>query len=147
MSSKFERDSLRIIDANFNRAKEGLRVCEEICRFHLNSRLLSRRLNILRHNLTNIVINSGLEMEMLLEARDSKQDCGKNFSFGPGRKNFKAVLNANAQRVKEALRVLEEFFKPFDKGTPKKIQKLRFQFYEFEKKVMDKFRALSHTGY
>ena len=33
----------RIIDANFNRAREATRVIEEFCRFALNSELLTAR--------------------------------------------------------------------------------------------------------
>ena len=33
-----ERAAYRIMDANFNRAREALRVMEEYCRFALNSR-------------------------------------------------------------------------------------------------------------
>ena len=43
---------MRIIDANLNRAKEGMRVCEEICRFHLNLKVYAQTLNRMRHSLT-----------------------------------------------------------------------------------------------
>ena len=143
MLSKFERDSMRIIDANFNRAKEGMRVCEEICRFHLNLKAYAQTLNRMRHSLTKIITKSSINHNSLFEARDSKNDVGKKFSYGPKRESFEAIFIANSQRIKEALRVLEEFLKPFDKTTPKKIQKLRFDFYAFEKKVISRFKALS----
>jgi hypothetical protein len=38
-----ERAVYRIIDANFNRAREAARVIEEFCRFALNSGLLTER--------------------------------------------------------------------------------------------------------
>ena len=44
-----ERAGYRILDANFNRAREALRVVEEYCRFVLNSGALSERAKRLRH--------------------------------------------------------------------------------------------------
>ena len=40
---------LRILDANSNRSREGLRVCEEVARFVLNSHPLTKDLKRLRH--------------------------------------------------------------------------------------------------
>ena len=48
------------------------------------------------------------------------------------------IFGANIERVKESLRVLEEFFKLIDKKDSAKFTKLRFKVYEIEKK------ALSH---
>ncbi|MEN6335233.1 MAG: thiamine phosphate synthase, partial [Phycisphaerales bacterium] len=48
MGSAMERVAYRIIDANFNRAREALRVMEEYCRFGLNSAALSERAKKLR---------------------------------------------------------------------------------------------------
>jgi len=146
MLSDFERDSMRIIDANFNRAKEGFRVCEEICRFHLNLKSYAKALNKMRHSLTETIKGASIDQDSLIKARNSKNDVGNKFSYGPKRKSFKAIFTANAQRVKEALRVLEEFLKPFDRSSPKKIQKLRFDFYTFEKNAALRFKALPDIG-
>ena len=135
-------DSYRIIDANINRAKEGLRVCEDICRFHLGDPGSSQNLNRLRHRLTSVIKNASLEKKMLFECRKADTDIGKKFAFGPPRKTFRGIFLANAQRVKEALRVLEEFLKIGNAHTSPKIQKLRFNFYAFEKKVIAKFPSL-----
>ncbi len=140
----FVKDALRILDANFNRSKEGMRVCEDICRFHLNDPDQAATLNKMRHRLTEIMNNADLDLTLLFSFRDAEKDVGKNFSFGPKRKSFKAIFLANTQRVKEALRVIEEFLKPFGIKNAKKIQKLRFEFYEFEKKIIKKFTSLSN---
>src|SRR4030042_4871341 len=47
-----ERAANRIIDANFNRAREASRVIEEFCRFVLNSSSLTERAKKLRHELS-----------------------------------------------------------------------------------------------
>ncbi|HAJ56223.1 MAG TPA: hypothetical protein DCL35_00450 [Candidatus Omnitrophica bacterium] len=136
------RGSYRIIDANLNRAKEGLRVCEDICRFNLKDARLSAELSRMRHDLTLISKRSRLDQYMLFENRDAGDDIGRSFSLGPKRKSFKGIFLANSQRVKEALRGLEEFFKVFDNEASKKIQKLRFKFYAFEKRSVQRFPSL-----
>ena len=52
--------SLRIIDASFNRAAEGLRVVEDYARFVQNNPYLSQLTKEARHDLANLVLGSGL---------------------------------------------------------------------------------------
>jgi len=54
-----EKSIYRIIDANFNRGREGLRVIEEYCRFYLNNSQLSGRAKQLRHLLCDAVSGIG----------------------------------------------------------------------------------------
>ena len=65
----------RIIDANFNRAKEGLRVCEDICRFKLNDKILTNKMKRLRHGLTDCVLEFSIKQIVL--ARGIEEDVGK----------------------------------------------------------------------
>ena len=133
------RDSYRIMDANFNRSKEGLRVCEEIARFHLRDKGLTKRLYGLRHRLTTLLLTSDLDLKLLWKERDAQGDPGKTLHPAAGAKSFRAIFMANAQRVKEALRVLEEFLKLFDSPASRRLQKLRFDFYVLEKQAVEKF--------
>ncbi len=135
-------DSYRIIDANYNRAKEGLRVCEEISRFHLKSLPLTKKMKRLRHDLTVIMKTSRIDPRLLFRERDSHSDFGRDILAGKKVKSFKAIFMANAQRTKEALRVLEEFLKIFDQKASNKILKLRFNFYAVEKESVKRFPAL-----
>ncbi|MFH1692371.1 MAG: thiamine-phosphate pyrophosphorylase [Candidatus Omnitrophota bacterium] len=135
-------DSYRIIDANINRCKEGLRVCEEIARFHLKNSCSSKKYSVIRHMLTKLCKESKLDQKELFKHRDSKRDVGRAFNLGPKRSNFQNIFLANAQRTKEAFRVLEEFSKLFDTTLSKNIQNLRFDFYELEKTTIKKFPAL-----
>lgn len=137
-------DSYRIIDANINRSKEGLRVCEEISRFHLNNKGISQKIKRLRHEITHIIKASKLKTPMLLAGRDSSKDIGKTSCLYSKKKSFKQIFLSNTQRVKEALRVLEEFLKLFDTLASKKIQKLRFDVYDLEKETIEQFPALSY---
>lgn len=138
----FVLDSYRIIDANINRSKEGLRVCEEISRFHLNNKKISQKIRYLRHKITHIIKASKLKTHMLFAGRDSKNDIGKTYCLQAKKKSFKQIFLANIQRVKEALRVLEDFLKLFDAHASQKIQKLRFDVYSLEKETIEQFPAL-----
>jgi thiamine-phosphate pyrophosphorylase len=124
----------RIIDANTNRAKEGLRVCEEIARFILENRSLTSRLKKLRHKIGHLAITFKPQA-MLLEERDSTTDTGKNiYANELNRRGVRDIFFANIQRVKESLRVLEEFSKLSDPKTAVSFKEIRYQAYELEKK-------------
>ena len=93
------------MDANFNRAKEGLRVCEDLCRYVWDQKTLTRAFKDLRHELTGIM--AGLDIQKALEARHIQGDVGRATSVSESkRKDINAVFGANSQRVKESLRVL-----------------------------------------
>lgn len=133
------RNSLyRIIDANFNRAKEGLRVCEDICRFELNHKRLTRTIKRLRHQLTDGVLS--FPLKRLVRARGIEEDVGKSSIPSEfSRKNLEDIFYANAQRVKESIRVLEECAKLLNKDSTRQFKRLRYQMYAFEKNVAEKF--------
>lgn len=135
-------DVYRITDANLNRCKEGLRVCEDICRFRLNDPSLSKKFGMMRHALARLTCARTLKTRMLFLGRDTSSDIAKTFSLGPRRKTFKDVFMANAQRVKEGLRVLEELLKLIDEKTSNAARKLRFAFYDLEKESIKRFPAL-----
>jgi len=98
----------RVIDANLNRAKEGLRVCEDVFRFVLDDKVLTRKLKKIRHDLTEIITVS--EIEKFIQFRNIERDVGKgSVSQEMNRGTVQDVLCANCQRVKESVRVLEEF--------------------------------------
>lgn len=131
----------RIIDANLNRSKEGLRVCEEVARFALNDKKLTLSLRQLRYQLSWAVKILPVSYAELLSGRNTKGDVGKNFY--PRRQgkrvNYKNIFLINIQRVKEALRVLEEFSAFLDKKTHPKFQNLRFKVYNLEKTAFERF--------
>ena len=56
-SSVSEKKLLRMIDANFNRAKEGIRVSEDIARFVLDDKSLAASFKKMRHTLSKILLN------------------------------------------------------------------------------------------
>ena len=131
----------RIIDANFNRSREGLRVCEEVARFIWNSHSLTRELKAVRHSITNILKNVPRASRVLFKTRDVKSDVGRieRKKSEMRRLDYSDIFGANIERAKESLRVLEEFFKLIDKNTSAKFTKLRFRVYEIEKKAHSHF--------
>jgi thiamine-phosphate pyrophosphorylase len=125
----------RIIDANTNRAKEGLRVCEEVARFVLNNRSLTRALKNARHKLD--LISAGLaDKALMLRARESRSDVGRTLSAQEfSRKDLGDIFAANMQRAKESVRVLEEFTKLGDARKALSCKALRYELYEIEKAI------------
>ena len=125
----------RIIDANINRAKEGLRVCEEITRFILDNRNLNSEFKKMRHR-TDIILKYLPRNIKLLKERESLGDVGRKIYINElKRKNYQDIFFANMQRVKESIRVLEEFTKLINKNIAIKFKRLRYDIYELEKKV------------
>lgn len=129
---------LRIIDANLNRSREGLRVCEEITRFALEDSKLTSEFKTLRHAISRIIKKLPISQEALLECRQIQTDVGRKIESLIGRKNYKDLFAANIQRVKESLRVLEEFSSIFNQSFSNNFAKLRFKVYRLEKKTIAK---------
>lgn len=134
----------RIIDANINRAKEGLRVCEEITRFILNNRNLTARFKKIRHRIDR-AFKPLPPQRNLIKARQSLNDVGKTIYAGElKRKNYQDIFAANIQRVKESIRVLEEFSKLGNTNAAIQFKKIRYDIYELEKKVITRIAPLRH---
>ena len=90
---------LRVLDANANRAAEGLRVVEEFARFVLEDAFLAERLKQLRHRLaTALACLPPLER---LAARDTPGDVGTRISTPAEyeRPTLDAIVAANLERV------------------------------------------------
>ena len=137
---------LRLVDANLNRSREGLRVCEDITRFILNDKTLTRSFKSLRHRITSITKTLDKKRSVLVKARNVKKDIGKRTGkLESVRKNIPDVFRANIQRAKESLRVLEEVTKLFDKAISLEIKAIRFRVYELEKKSRFKLETILHT--
>jgi thiamine-phosphate pyrophosphorylase len=133
--------SLRILDANLNRSSEGLRVLEDIARFSLNEAELSQKLRAIRHNLGQGSKSLSIK---LLSQRDSEHDVGVNRAKQP-QQDLADVIRANAKRVEESLRVMEEFAKlPQMRSVldSAKLEQARFTLYTLERELIS--RVLRH---
>ena len=129
----------RVLDANFDRLREGLRVLEEVARFLLDHGALTERLKRLRHDLS--AIEAGLEYAGL-SARAAATDVGAPLALPTETKRLglAELVQANAKRVQEALRALEEFGKleaMAGRVDSEKLGRARFQAYELERELVD----------
>jgi len=128
----------RIIDANLNRLKEGLRVCEEVVRFALDDRRFTSELKLIRHRIGNAVERFIPRLE-LLAYRDSLRDVGRDvYGQELHRESLRDVFFANMQRVKESVRVLEELSKLKDPKAAVLLKRERYRIYQIEKRLAKK---------
>lgn len=131
-----------MIDANFNRAKEGLRVCEDICRFVLNDGELTDGFKAVRHKLSDLWFS--WNPDGCFESRDVGADVGqKPQPVEFKRETLDDLGFANAQRVKESIRVLEEFAKLTDASKAVGFKELRYAVYVLEKGMVKKIASVS----
>jgi thiamine-phosphate pyrophosphorylase len=128
---------LRIFDANCNRAREGLRVAEEIARFVLEDEKASAKLKEMRHKTCELVEKLSPDTPAVT-GREIRSDVGRE-SFTKAesdRADLVAISRTNLGRAEEALRVLEEFSKLVDKSIARSFKSLRFGVYEVEKDIV-----------
>ena len=137
------RAVLRLIDANANRALEGLRVCEEIVRFHFESPALFRRARELRHAVASTVNRLPVGPRELVGARESRRDIGRH---APAARvaTLERLMVINLQRAKESLRTLEECARLIAPRQTAAFQRLRFRTYEVERDLLLRLAALRH---
>ena len=121
----------RILDANLNRALEGLRVIEDYLRFIRNDPLLSQRTKTLRHDLVNTLRTEGVGAVQLYQARDIEGDVGtQNIARDEyDRDSRKDMLEANFQRIQQSTRCLEEYSKLFSPTAAGRFESLRYESY------------------
>ncbi|MFH1718292.1 MAG: thiamine phosphate synthase [Planctomycetota bacterium] len=131
-----ERSAYRIIDANFNRAREAARVIEEFCRFALNSTPLSKRAKQLRHELSAAIRR--LDAGRLISSRDTLGDVGLGQIVNNqlARGDLNDCLVAGCKRLTEALRAIAEVSGIEDLALAKTIEALRYDAYTLEKDVI-----------
>lgn len=125
--------ALRTIDANFNRAVEGLRVVEDHARFVLNDEFLAAACKRLRHDLTTALTQLDPHGDRL-RARDTLADVGTTITTPQESERLSAeqLVAANWQRVSQALRVIEEFAKLLGHSGAA-FEQLRYESYTIGK--------------
>lgn len=135
----FTPQNFRLVDASLNRLAEGLRYLEDVSRFLLNDVSLTKRLKSLRH----ILVTSDWQFQkQLLESRNATGDVGIGIEIPDAadkKRDLMPSIVANARRVQEALRTLEEFSKVTSFPThlsPQKLEQARFDLYTIEKELL-----------
>ncbi|HET6880194.1 MAG TPA: thiamine phosphate synthase [Pirellulales bacterium] len=129
----------RLLDAAANRAREGLRVLEDYVRFVWDDRHLTSQLKQLRHDLASSLAR--LPADELLASRDTLADVGTTVSTAGERRrpDMVSVVTANAKRLQESLRSIEEYGKIVSPEAAAEIEQLRYRSYTLE-------RALAATS-
>ncbi|MCK6457792.1 MAG: thiamine phosphate synthase [Phycisphaerae bacterium] len=124
----------RILDANFNRAREALRTLEDYARFSLDDATAAETAKSLRHDLAAAMAE--LPSAALLDARDVAGDVGTAIRTAQegSRDRPEVVALAAARRAGEALRVLEEYGK-LAGGGASPFERIRYGLYELEQRV------------
>ncbi len=141
------QQALRIIDASLNRIGEGLRLLEDLARLILNDTTLTQQLKTMRHE---ILKGDWSFNQQLIGARDSEGDVGISIK-APGdekQRELPLMVVANARRVQESLRTLEELAKlpgttlKLDSG---KFEQARFQLYTIEQNLLSRLLRQDKT--
>ncbi|NIM02949.1 thiamine-phosphate pyrophosphorylase [bacterium] len=125
------QNKYRILDANLNRVREGLRVIEDVARFLYNDEKLCKKVRALRHNLSKITKSV---YPRLVKSREPEKDVGLSIKEGK-RSNIKDIVSANFRRVEEGIRVLEEFSRLISADAGDRFKKIRFKVYGMEKEI------------
>ncbi|MBE0499781.1 MAG: thiamine-phosphate pyrophosphorylase [Campylobacterales bacterium] len=121
----------RVIDANINRLKEGIRVIEDMARYVHNDKALSTRLKTLRH-LCKID-----DIQPLLASRDSQNDVLRpTMPSEMQRVSIESIVIANFKRAQESSRVLEEIYKVVDPLLSENFKNIRYELYTLEKETL-----------
>ncbi|KJH72750.1 thiamine-phosphate pyrophosphorylase [Aliterella atlantica CENA595] len=122
----------RILDANLDRAREGLRIVEEWCRFGLNSAPFTDECKQLRQELASW---HSLELR---SARDTPGDPGTELTHPQEeqRASIEQLLQANFSRVQEALRVIEEYGKLYHPTMGSAFKQMRYRVYTLESQLL-----------
>lgn len=135
-SPAMDRGVLRILDANLNRAREGLRVVEDYARMVLNDDGLTLRIKDFRHRIAALAESIG-PLSMLAE-RDTPGDVGTRISTDDEnhREGPAQIARAALKRVGEALRCIEEYSKIDHSSAAGGAEKLRYELYSIEQDAL-----------
>jgi thiamine-phosphate pyrophosphorylase len=122
----------RILDANLDRAREGLRIIEEWCRFALNNAHMANECKQMRQEL-------GMwHTPEMRGARNTSGDVGTGLThpLEEERAGVEELLQANLCRVQEALRVLEEYGKLYSASLSLGCKQMRYRVYALESNLL-----------
>ncbi len=118
----------QILDANLDRAREGLRVLEDWARFGLGKKKYVERIKDFRQ------ILGKNHLEVYKQSRNHIEDKCKGLTHQEQikRKTSEQIISSNSARVQEALRVIEEFSRPHNHELSKIASEIRYEIYAIE---------------
>ncbi|KGF85337.1 thiamine phosphate synthase [Prochlorococcus marinus] len=118
----------QIIDANLDRAREGLRVLEDWARFGLGKEKYVERIK----NFRQILGKNHLEVYKLSRNHIEDKCKGLTHQEQLKRKSNEQIISSNSGRVQEALRVIEEFSRLHNHELSKIASEIRYEIYTLE---------------
>jgi thiamine-phosphate pyrophosphorylase len=121
-----------LLDAALGRAREGLRVLDEAARFVLRDRQTFIALKTIRHRLE--ICERTLGPANLVNGRTGG-DVGAQ-SGSSRRHNLFEIIRANANRVTESLRTLEDFLKLYSPTQAALVEDARYRVYSLERVLL-----------
>jgi len=123
----------QIIDANLDRAREGLRVLEDWSRFGIGREDLVIKIKNFRQ------ILGKNHLYFYKKSRNHVLDKCRGISHEEQfkRKNSENIISSNAARVQEALRVIEEFSRDHNLELSKIASEIRYEIYNLELEILD----------
>jgi thiamine-phosphate pyrophosphorylase len=132
------REVYRILDANFNRAREALRVAEDCGRFALNDPAITQMAKNLRSGLQEVL--SAIPEDEMMASRDTAGDIGTEITSPTElkRENLADVAQAACKRLTESLRTIEEYGKFVAPRQILRIERMRYDAYTLEQRLHDR---------
>jgi len=132
------REIYRILDANFNRAREALRVAEDCGRFALNDPAITAMAKNLRSDLKEIL--QELPAREMITSRNTSGDIGTEITSPsePKRTGLEDVALAACKRLGESLRTIEEYLKFVSPEYVLKIERMRYNGYTLEQRLVSR---------
>jgi thiamine-phosphate pyrophosphorylase len=140
------REVYRILDANFNRAREALRVVEDCGRFALNDPALTQIAKNLRSGLQEVL--TSMPVDEMIASRDTAGDIGTEITSPtePKRENLADVARAACKRLSESLRTIEEYGKFVAPRQILRIERMRYDAYTLEQRLHDRLSVANRFG-
>ena len=125
--------TLQIIDANLDRAREGLRVLEDWARFGLGKEDLVIKIK----NFRQILGKNHLDIYKFSRNYTEDQCKGLSHVEQKNKKSPSKIISSNSARVQEALRVIEEFSKNHNNKLSKIASAIRYEIYSLEIELLN----------
>ena len=118
----------QIIDANLDRAREGLRVLEDWARFGLGENDFVVKIKNFRQ------ILGKNHLEVYKQSRNHIEDQCKGLTHQEQikRRSPEQIISSNSGRIQEALRVIEEFSRLHNHELSKIASEIRYEIYTLE---------------
>jgi thiamine-phosphate pyrophosphorylase len=135
------REIYRILDANFNRAREAIRVAEDCGRFAFNDPAITAMAKNLRSDLRDVL--RFMPEKEFLAGRDTPGDIGTEIT-SPGetqRADLQDVATAACKRLTEALRTIEEYSKVVAPSQTLKVERMRYNADTLEQRLIQRIEV------